>query len=384
MPFAHSPVIDDLAVVHFLGYALAPNPRSGTLYSLQRSFEMAEWPWERVVELANAYLVTPALWAGLNEKGLADRLPSDLADYLAELHQLNTKRNLGIARQMRDAVRVLNGAGVEPLVLNGVAHLFRNAFRDKGTRIMTDADLLVSEGAMQTAVTALERFGYVADPEKLQRLVDHHHHAPLIKSGEPASIELHRHVLIGRCRHLLPNQAAWANSESIGLEGLCMRVLKPTHRLLHALVHAQIADLGHMRGDVNLRQLHDMAAIATRFQADVQWQTLWSMLDRGGERPALSGTLALLEAFLDFRLPNGRGPGLPGQFHLWRCRRRLASKRFRTWDGRLQNFSVYNMKRQFDPQRGPFPLARARLRYALYLFTRRRRPTPGTQPEKRR
>ena len=69
---------------------------------------------------------------------------------------------------------------------------------------MTDIDLLVPENNLADALRALEQFGYAADPNKLERFNYDHHYAPLLKEGEPASIELHTHVLVQRCRHLLP------------------------------------------------------------------------------------------------------------------------------------------------------------------------------------
>lgn len=361
---------DDLAIVTFLSKALAPDPRPETVRFLRDAMGSGQTRWERIVQVANEHFVTPALWSETKANGLADALPEDLATYLVEIHRLNTERNRGIARQVREAVRILNTAGIEPLLLKGVAHLFCPAFPDDGARIMADIDLLVPEEAVREAVSALEQVGYCAEPGRVEDLQNHHHYAPLLRIGEPASIELHGHVLIERCQHLLPNELAWSNSEPVPDEELRMRVMTPTYRVLHGLVHAQITDLGHLRGSVQLRPLHDMAAMATKFEPNVEWPEIRYRMERGSHGRTFKGAAGLLSSLFDVRAVDHLATGFSHRFHTWRCRRRLGSESFRMLDDRLQNFSAYKLDRRFGLPDGPFPLLRARLRYGYRLLTR--------------
>ena len=358
------------AILELLGRALAPVPRPQSLRALRAAIDAEALPWEHVVEQANALLVTPALWSGLQGKALAAKLPEDLQRYLAELHRLNAERNRGLAAQTRRTVRVLNDAGIEPIALKGAAHHFRSAFADDGVRIMTDIDLLVPTDALPEAVAALAEVGYAPEPEALVKLAGHHHYAPLLRLGEPASVELHAHVVVERCQHLLPTAAAWAESEPVAEEGLRLRVLSPTFRVLHALVHSELSDLNHLKGRVNLRQLHDVAATATRLRHEVDWPRLRRAMVSRGQHRAFAGALALLAALLDFDAGNGLTTRWLGSIHRWRCRQRLVSERFQRCDHKLQNFSGYSLERRFGLPPGALPLTRARARYLGRLLAR--------------
>ncbi len=64
---------------------------------------------------------------GLEDKGLAGRLPRDLREFLRRAHSLNLARNEGIRAQAGEFATTLDRAGIVPIVLKGGVHLFEDA-----------------------------------------------------------------------------------------------------------------------------------------------------------------------------------------------------------------------------------------------------------------
>ncbi len=64
---------------------------------------------------------------GLEDKGLAGRLPRDLREFLRRAHSLNLTRNEGIRAQAGENATTLDRAGIVPIVLKGGVHLFEDA-----------------------------------------------------------------------------------------------------------------------------------------------------------------------------------------------------------------------------------------------------------------
>jgi len=75
--------------------------------------------WTRPLALANAHLLSPALYAGLAEAGALADLPHEAREYLGLLYRLNRDRNEALRHQAIELLAALNAAGVYPLLLKG-------------------------------------------------------------------------------------------------------------------------------------------------------------------------------------------------------------------------------------------------------------------------
>ena len=73
-------------------------------------------PWKSVIDIANNFLVTPALWSSLKAKGVGAVVEKKPRDYLCRLYGLNKRRNTHLRRQLLNAIGVLNSAGISPLL----------------------------------------------------------------------------------------------------------------------------------------------------------------------------------------------------------------------------------------------------------------------------
>jgi hypothetical protein len=220
-----------------------------------------------LMELANRHQVAPALAAALTAKGLDDALPEGAREYLAHLLALNRERNALIRRQVIEVVLAVRAAGVEPVLLKGAAFLFDGTCADPAERMLADIDLLVPETSLPTAVEAVLALGY--DVQERERTWCYHF-LPLVRRGEMAPIEFHHHV--GEQRHLLDPASALATTVRLeAADAPPVSVLHPTEWVVHAVFHAELQDRARELGEVPLRTLLDVARLAARHGAAIDW-----------------------------------------------------------------------------------------------------------------
>ena len=92
---------------------------------------------------------------------------------------------------LEPALRTLNSAGVEPILLKGAAHLIEGLY-PPGARLVGDVDILIVPNLAEPATGSLVEAGYEISN---QPLPDGHRHLPVLhdrKSG--LAIELHTRI----------------------------------------------------------------------------------------------------------------------------------------------------------------------------------------------
>ena len=267
--------------------------------------------WVALAAVANEHLVAPALWTALGRSGLLPELPDDFSEYLAAIHHANAIRAEAMRRQLRRAALALNAAGIVPVLLKGGARLFERT-AEGDARMMADLDLLVEERRCDEAVAVLCRNGYrVVDDESGGRF----HATALRHAGEPAAIDVHRHV--GRQRDFIPLADALAGAVLLAAGDCRVLALAPTHRVMHVFFHAQIHDRGQASHALPLRQLEEFAWIAERHAPAIDWAAIAVAVDRLRLRSAWDAWLYLAGRCL------GQAPAMPLR------RRRRAARHYR-------------------------------------------------------
>lgn len=362
--------------------ALALDGSDGFLHSLRENFRSKSVDWGLVVAMANQLLVTPALWVGLRDKDLAADLPPELREYLEAFHAVNAERNQRLKDQVVAAVRALNGRGVEPVLLKGAAHLFTDTFGDFGARMMGDLDLLVPKDRLATGLAALQSIGYAAGAAGAPKRAEHHHHPPLFRSGDGAAIELHHELLAPVASHLLPTTIAWSQTQRLAAGPLTLRVLSPTCRVFHNLLHSEIVNQNHVRGEVCLRQLHDLVALCRRYGAEVDWPVIRSRMERHGQGEILRSYLYLAHRLLGLSLPEKVRPTWSSAGHLRRCRLGVRWAWVAQGGQLLQRFSAQHISQMTGCPPSLPALTRGRVRYGLYLLKKPFAPAGSHPPSK--
>jgi hypothetical protein len=241
---------------------------------LQRLFR-GSLDWVGLAAYANAQLVAPAVWLGLERSGLSTGIPEDFRDYLFAIYRANAERMASIHRQACRAFAALDARGVTPLVLKGGARLFEEGPEAGCARMMADLDLLVERASFAAALAALGAIGYELVDEAQGRRA---HATSLRRPGEPAAIDLHGDV--GRQRDFIPLPAVLADATTMRIDAWQLRIPSPTHRIMHAFFHSQLHDRGHVGGDIPLRHLEDTAWTVARHGTAIDWGAIAQACDR--------------------------------------------------------------------------------------------------------
>jgi hypothetical protein len=161
-------------------------------------------------------------------------------------------------------------------------------------RMMGDIDLLIPSDKLQSAVAALRASGYVDEQHNVLDSYEAHHHAtPLIKAGQPASVELHHALMPAAARTgLLNSQRCWQHAIDLPLKNLRCYRLSPAHQLLHNFYHSQYRDRNYLYGRLSLRQGLEWLYLSKHYAGQFDFDACIQQVQQHG----------LLNAFVSYNL----------------------------------------------------------------------------------
>jgi len=295
--------------------ALAACLRAGPDLAGEPFPAVADEDWTAILALANEHLITATLYRALLPHRSA--VPAEVWSYLELLHAANCRRNRAIRRQTLQIVRALNAAGIEPMLLKGVLMTLAERRFDKGARMMADIDVVVPADACQTAVAVLVGLGY--EPHRTFPQ-GHHAVAEYVRAGHPAAVDLHVELIDQK--YVLPAAELWADAERRrAAGGGSYRVPSPTHRVFHNILHAQVHYRGgYYRGELDLRQLFELAFLARVYERRIDWQGIAERMKAHRIEPMLHSYVANAHCLLGTAWPLGQRVSRRARFHAWRCR----------------------------------------------------------------
>jgi len=304
-----------LGALDFLTACLSVHKKPADIANLRGAIMSGKPDLEEVIGLANANLLSPALWVELRDNELAESLPSHVRAYLAELHRLNNLRNRRLRDQAVETARHLNAVGVTPILLKGGASLFSPTYSDRGARMMVDLDILVPAADAMRCWGHLCALGYRPIQSDYD-YSDHHHLHPLCRNGEPGTVEIHREALMpfttgrisGAC--LTPEEVDQIthriSANAAFISGYKARLGMPaaTERVLLCLLHSALYEKNAYRcGTLPLKSIHELALLQSRLARRIDWDAIRELLAHGGKRPILDAWLFLAHKFFGSALP---------------------------------------------------------------------------------
>ncbi len=243
---------------------------------------------ERLLALASAELILPALYPRLRASNTLPRLPSDLTASLHAVTELNRERNLFILRDSYDLIALLNHAGVQPISLKGIACLLAGIYPDPAERYLLDVDLLVAEPQLPAAIAAVTNAGYSPQSTGTDPIADLRHHAPAMLRQGHVRIELHRAIGQGLAARILPASEIIAHAQPITLPehpDLLLQLPSPEHLVTHLIIHSQISNVYRERIWPPLRALYDLLCLTRHFTID--WPIVESLFRNAGQLTTL-------------------------------------------------------------------------------------------------
>jgi hypothetical protein len=139
-------------------------------------------------------------------------------------------QNQVLLQLARDAVGDLTAAGIDTLILKGVA-LSTLYYPEAGTRTMADLDVLVPRQAAEAAIGVLRERMTPSDPQAERRIGVQH----AISFHDPAERELDLHWY--SLYRPSGDDEFWAAARPLDIGGLPTKALCPADQLLHVCAH---------------------------------------------------------------------------------------------------------------------------------------------------
>ena len=236
--------------------------------------------WGSVIALANHTLLTPTLFAALDESGKIEELPAEARAYLRFIHDCNRTRNIRLRAQLDEVVTELNRCGIVPLLLKGAVPLFLVENGTMPSRMTSDLDLGVKPSEEHPAVACVAERGYVALAGA----------RGMSRAGDVGILELRPVSSTGPD---LP--------EVVEREGRRVAIPHVRARATHWIMHDLLKEGDYWRGRIDLRHLYDLAHLAET--EGLQWAGLRASMPDQLSRDALDVQLLALQHFFEVDIP---------------------------------------------------------------------------------
>jgi hypothetical protein len=231
-----------------------------------------------VIELANHALLTPSLFASLNEADLLQHVPGDVRNYLQFIHDRNRERNLLLRSQLDEAVAAFNSVGIVPILLKGAVPLFLSGAAQN--RMTSDLDVAVTAQDEAPAQTCLEELGYVA-----------------VSSGR--GMERPQDVGVLELRLYHPDD--FGAPKLVKQNELLVKIPSGSSRAWHWMAHDMLKEGDYWRGRMDLRHMYDLAQLSEDGQVD--WTVFRASLSDKSVGNAVDTQLLSLNRFFGTPVP---------------------------------------------------------------------------------
>ena len=143
-------------------------------------------------------------------------------------------------------MRLLNQAGIEPLLLKGSIALLPGQYPHAFSRMLGDLDIAVAETELPTAVATLQSADFYPAPNidpAHWSAADHHHWLPLFHPSGDGYVELHHRPLSARVpTAALSLPLMRTHAQPLDWDGVHLNIPTLEHRLLHNALHHQVQD----------------------------------------------------------------------------------------------------------------------------------------------
>ena len=243
---------------------------------------------------------------------------------LANIYELNKRRNRLIKREALEAAEWLNASGIVPLMLKTSVNLFESTENELGKWITRDIDLLVDQSSFFPAAQILENHGFRAKSAYNPQL---HSYPALARAGNVVTVDLHRDI--GPQRSMLPVEEALRDARVIS-EKPRILALSPTQRMVHLLYHGEVQDRRYELANVALHQLVNFETLLHKFGDDIDWVEVSERLSRADGAAVLPSYLYLANRLLGLDHSRWPAASLRARLHYGRWHLQMRSP-FLTW-----------------------------------------------------
>lgn len=248
--------------------------------------------WQPMLQLASNSLTIGSLAAAMLKRPEAAEVPDEVRELFEDVLKRTKKRNRRLKAQCLELLPALNGIGVQPIVMRGMASLLGS--RPDPGRLLSDIDLLVPAHSRQACIDVMRSMGY--------QLFQGFHGGPfsavLGRSSDVGMVDLHTDI-----------QPYVLNVNYDRVAPLCrpkqlpageVYLPSPTASLLLLILHDQLHDADYWRGLIDVRHLVETPRLV---RGRIDWETLASFFPEGAARNAMRMHLRTAKSLLHLDIP---------------------------------------------------------------------------------
>jgi hypothetical protein len=261
--------------------------------------------WELIVRIASEHSASPAVWRAVEHAAAA---PEEVKNYFCAIFEINAARNRMMLAGLDALLALFDAHGVRCVVLKGGANIASGLYNDPGERFLSDLDVLVAPGQIETAERLLRAHGYTdMDPEAPRRWFTMDRHLPpLVPPTGGFAIEVHTSLVSSkRLETLVPAAAMLQRAIAVQWNGRSILIPHPTDAVIYNIVHAQLHHELQAHGVIELRQLRDLALLAARHRDAVDWSEVERRFAGAGFAHVLAEQAAISRVLMGVALPVG-------------------------------------------------------------------------------
>jgi len=247
--------------------------------------------WRSLLSIAADTLTIGTLADAVLAPDAPVEVPPDVRDLLEDVRTRSRARNERVTEQFLELLPALNGVGVQPIVMKGLARLLGSSH--ERSRILSDIDLLVPPESRHSCIQALQGLGY-------QMIVGGEEGIPpvLARSSDVGTVDLHTALKPFYLKLSHHDIAPHCRKMDFG-EGAAL-LPNATAQMVLMVLHDQLNDRDYWRGLIDVRHLIDMRSLIAE---GVDWPMLESFFRSGTPRRALEVHLLTARSLLGSDIP---------------------------------------------------------------------------------
>mgnify|MGYP001166924107 FL=1 len=233
-----------------------------------KDIDISHLNFEKLIKIASAHLMLPALFFNIHKKNLTCLFPEDFVDYIKNIYSINKARNEVLISEAKELSQLLHKNNINHIFLKGSALILSNVFEDIGERMIGDIDFIVQDKDKEKIKNLLYNKNYYGlFPDSLFTFFKPRHFPRIVQKNKTIAIEPHTELLS-------PGYRCVINSKELinDFKDEAKSIKTPSKSFLfdHCIYNLQINDRGLYNSNYSHRSIYDIFKINCKNRLDIK------------------------------------------------------------------------------------------------------------------
>ena len=216
--------------------------------------------YESVIKISSSHLIIPTIYSQIVKKNLSSKIPSEFYNYIEYIYNHNLQRNKKLIEEISEISKKLNDVGIQHIFLKGSAGLISNLYKDIGSRMIGDIDILIFEKDRKNIEDFFEKNNYEKSKNEYN-FFEPRHLTRRFNKDKLFAIEAHTKLFDKKNHQKLIDLDEFFASK-LSLNNINIPSYK--NQILHNIYNFQINDFGYNYDAFSLRSFFDNFLLFSR------------------------------------------------------------------------------------------------------------------------